>query len=79
RRFNDVDRDRPLQRGETVYLEAKKNQSAPHLDKHVVEEGETMRGLAQRYAVKMKKLYEYNDLKPGSEPEPGTILKLRKP
>ena len=79
RRFNDVDRDRPLRAGETVYLEAKKNQSEPHLDTHVVEEGETMRGLAQRYAVKMKKLYQYNDMPAGTEPEPGTILKLRKP
>ena len=78
-RFNDLDRETPLRPGETVYLEAKKNESAPHLDKHVVEEGETMRELAQRYAVKMKKLYQYNAMEPGSEPEPGTILNLRKP
>ena len=78
-RFNDLDRERPLQPGETVYLEAKKNESAPHLDKHVVEEGETMRLLAQRYAVKMKKIYSYNAMRPGTEPEPGTILLLRKP
>jgi LysM repeat protein len=78
-RFNDRSRRVALQEGEVVYLEAKKRESAPNLDKHVVEEGETMRQLAQRYAVKMKKLYEYNHLRPGSEPEPGTILLLRKP
>ena len=78
-RFNDLSREVPLQAGEIVYLEAKKNESAPHLDKHVVEEGETLRDLAQRYAVKMKKLYQYNAMKPGTEPEPGTILNLRKP
>ena len=77
--FNDCSRKVPLQEGEVVYLEAKKRESAPNLDKHVVEEGETMRQLAQRYAVKMKKLYQYNNLRPGSEPEPGTILLLRKP
>ncbi len=38
-----------------------------------------MRDLAQRYAVKMKKLYQYNAMTPGTEPEPGTILNLRKP
>ena len=43
------------------------------------EEGETMRQLAQRYAVKMKKIYQYNHMRPGSQPEPGTILLLRKP
>ena len=78
-RFNDRKCKVALQEGEVVYLEAKKRESAPNLDKHVVEEGETMRQLAQRYAVKMKKLYEYNHLRPGSEPEPGTILLLRKP
>ena len=77
--FNDCSRKVSLQEGEVVYMEAKKRESAPNLDKHVVEEGETMRQLAQRYAVKMKKLYQYNNLRPGSEPEPGTILLLRKP
>ena len=78
-RFNDSPKDRTLHAGEIVYIFSKKNESAPHLDKHVVEEGETMRDLAQRYAVKMKKLYQYNGMKPGTEPEPGTILNLRKP
>jgi len=78
--FNDrSSRKTALQEGEVVYLEAKKRESAPNLDKHVVEQGETMHQLAQRYAVKMKKLYQYNNLRPGSEPEPGTILLLRKP
>ena len=78
-RFNERKRDTPLHAGEIVYVEAKKNESAKGLDKHVVEEGETMRDLAQRYAVKMKKLYQYNAMLPGAEPEPGTILNLRKP
>ena len=77
--FNDRTRQVPLYEGEVVYLEAKKRESARNLDKHVVEEGETMRDLAQRYAVKMKKLYQYNHLRPGAQPEPGTILLLRKP
>ena len=78
--FNDCSsRKTALTEGEVVYLEAKKRESARNLDKHVVEEGETMRQLAQRYAVKMKMLYKYNNLRPGSEPEPGTILLLRKP
>lgn len=78
-RFNDRSRNTALQPGEVVYVEAKKRESAKNLDKHVVEEGETMRDLAQRYAVKMKKLYQYNAMRPGTEPEPGTILNLRKP
>lgn len=78
-RFNDQQRKASLSEGEIVYLEAKKNESARNLDKHVVEQGETMRELSQRYAVKLKKLYKYNGMRPGSEPEPGSILNLRKP
>ena len=77
--FNDLTRKQPLSEGEVVYLEAKKNESARNLDKHVVEEGETLRDLSQRYAVKLAKLYKYNHLSKGTEPEPGTILLLRKP
>ncbi len=78
-RFNERRHDTPLHAGEIVYVEAKKRESARDLDKHVVEEGETMRDLSQRYAVKMKKLYQYNGMAAGTEPEPGTILNLRKP
>ena len=78
-RFNDLSRKAPLHEGEIVYLEAKKRESAPNLDKHVVEEGETLRELAQRYGVKMKKLCQYNNLRAGSPLEPGAILLLHKP
>ena len=78
-RFNDQDRKAVPRPGEVVYLEAKKRESARHLDKHVVEAGETMRELSQRYAVKMSKLYAYNGMKPGTQPEEGSILNLRKP
>ena len=78
-RFNDEKRDRMLQDGEIVFVEAKKKQAGRFLDKHVVEEGETMHEISQQYAVKLKNLYKYNPgLKSGSEPEPGSIINLRK-
>lgn len=79
-RFNDESKDRLLQDGETVYIEAKKKQADKYLDKHVVEEGETMHEISQQYAVKLKYLYKYNpDIPKGSEPAPGSIINLRKP
>lgn len=79
-RFNDEARDRMLQDGEIVYIEAKKKQADKYLDKHVVEEGETMHEISQQYAVKMKYLYKYNpDISKGSDPVPGSIINLRKP
>lgn len=76
--FNDTSEDRQLEAGEIVYLERKKNSGAKHLDKHVVEEGETMYSISQRYAIRLKALYALNGMQTGEEPLPGTLLKLRK-
>lgn len=75
-RFNDSEESRRLTAGETVYLERKRNRSARHLDKHFVEEGETMWEISQRYAVRLKRLYKYNNMTPGTEPAAGAIIKL---
>ena len=77
-RFNDEKRDHIIPAGEMIYLQPKRNQSTADLAKHVVEEGETMRGLSQRFGVKLKNLYKFNNMKPGREPAPGTIINLRK-
>lgn len=78
--FNDLKRGGgEIPAGTVIYLEKKKKESAKHLDKHVVEEGETMYDLSQRYAVQLKYLYKYNNMKQGSEPAPGDIITLRAP
>ena len=76
--FNDMKEDRQLKTGEVVYLEHKKGAGAKHLDKHVAEEGETMYSIAQRYAIRLKSLYNMNGMQPGDEPVPGMLIKLRK-
>lgn len=76
-RFNDLKHDSTIPSGTIIYLEKKKKESARHLDKHVVEEGETMYELSQRYAVQLKYLYKYNHMKQGQEPAPGSIINLR--
>ena len=43
-----------------------------------VEDGETMKSMSQRFAVKMSRLYKYNNMRPGTEPEPGDVINLRK-
>lgn len=77
-RFNDEKKDHVIPAGELIYLQPKRNQSTKDLEKHVVEKGETMRGLSQRFGVKLKNLYKFNNMKAGSEPTPGTIINLRK-
>lgn len=77
-RFNDLDADQPLSPGTEVYLKQKKGQAVKGLEKHVVEEGETMRSIAQRYGVRMKNLYKINGMADSDAPREGDILKLRK-
>ena len=61
-----------------IYLEKKRKESARHLDRHVVEEDETLWDISQRYGVRLKFLRKYNNLAPGTEPLPGSIINLRK-
>lgn len=77
-RFNDEKKDHTIAAGTIVYLQAKRNQSTRDMAKHVVQEGETMMQISQRFAVKLKNLYKFNGLKRGSEPEPGSIINLCK-
>ncbi len=76
--FNEEKSDRTVEAGTVVYLQAKRKQSDANLAKHVVEKGETMKELSQRFAVRLKHLYKYNNMAPGAEPAPGSIINLRK-
>lgn len=76
--FNEEKSDRTVEAGTVVYIQAKRKQSDAALAKHVVEKGETMKELSQRFAVRLKYLYKYNYMAPGAEPAPGSIINLRK-
>ncbi len=69
----------PLQAGELVYIEAKEARTVATLPLHIAEAGETMRSIAQRYAVQLKRLYKYNGMKAGQEPVAGQEIFLREP
>lgn len=77
-RYNDADAAHPLDPGSPVYLKPKKKQAVKGLEKHVVEEGETMRGIAQRYGIRLKNLYKMNGMTEVDVPHEGDIIKLRK-
>jgi hypothetical protein len=77
-RFNDLTEEKPLRPGTVVYLQQKKNCAVKGLDKHVVEAGETLRDISQRYAIKLSKLYKLNGWYKGYNPNEGDCIKLRK-
>ena len=61
-----------------IYLQKKKKQAVKGVDMHVVEAGETLRGIAQRYGVSMKSICRMNGLMTDGLIREGDIVRLRK-
>lgn len=77
KKFNEVPEDFPLQKGDIVYIEKKKKKAdKPNYD-HVVQVGESMHSIAQKYGIQIKSLYKINKKHKDYIPEEGDVLKLR--
>ena len=77
KKFNEVPEDFPLQKGDIVYIEKKKTKAdKPNYD-HVVQVGESMHSIAQKYGIQIKSLYKMNKKDKDYVPEEGDVLKLR--
>jgi LysM repeat protein len=76
-KYNELEKHTVPKEGQVLYIQPKKNKAEAGYDFHTVEEGETMYSISQKYAIKSAKLYEMNNLFPGSEPKPGDLLYLR--
>ena len=78
RRYNDLPRKYQPQAGDVLYLQKKRT----HADKaykgipHVVQEGESMYSISQRYGIRLKSLYKLNDLPKDYMPQPGHMLRV---
>ena len=77
-KFNDLKGKPELKAGEVVYLQKKKKSAAEGVEMHVVEKGETLRGISQRYGVRIKDLCKINALENPDLIRANDILKLRK-
>lgn len=77
-KFNDLSGEERLLPGTVVYLQPKKKQGVKGLEKHVVEEGDSMRDIAQRYGIRLARLYKINGMSPTDVMREGDIIKLRK-
>ena len=76
-KYNEVDKKHILQIGERVYLEKKRRKADKEYKKHMVVEGENMRGISQIYGIRLSRLYKINSMPKGVQPETGAVLKLR--
>lgn len=75
--FNDLKRDQVILPGTIVYLEKKKNRALKYLEYHVAEKGDNYYELSQRYAVKLKKILEYNGAGSTDHISENDIINLR--
>ena len=80
-KFNDLESSTPLDMklnpGTLVYVQPKKKEAAKGIEKHVIESDDTLRGIAQRYGVKLDRIYKMNSLDESYVPVEGDIIKLR--
>ena len=78
-RYNERDKDDQLKVGEVVWLK-KKQSKAPKTYKrqpHVVQSGESMYSIAQKYGIRLKSLYKLNHLTPDYMLKVGDVLRVR--
>lgn len=75
-KYNDLAKGSVPKEGDIIYIQPKRNRAKDNT--YVVKEGDTMHGISQLYGIKLKKLYQKNNMTPGSEPQAGQTLNLRK-
>lgn len=77
-KYNDVDRKtRQPEEGSIIYLQKKKKKITWGDGIHVVEKGESMHDISQKYGIRLHSLYDLNNMSYESKPEVGQLLKLR--
>ena len=75
-KYNDLDAEGArIEGGKPYYLKNKRNKAKTHY--HIVEPGENLWGISQRFGIKQKKLMRNNRMKKEEALQPGRVLWLR--
>lgn len=77
-KYNETSITSLIENGDTVYIQPKRKKADVKYKSHLVEEGETIQSIAQRYAIRADQLRKRNLLADNTEPKAGTLLLLRK-
>lgn len=75
-KYNDLNKTDILRPGDIIYLQPKRRKAKDEY--HIVKKGETMHYISQKYGIKLRVLYKKNNMIPGTEPEIGQKIYLRK-
>ena len=78
-RYNERNKRDVLSEGDVIYLEKKKTKADKRYKgvPHIVQQGESMYSISQRYGIRLKSLYKMNKLSPDYVIRPGDRLKIR--
>ena len=76
-RYNELPEGYTPVAGQILYLQPKRDRAEAGKETHTAAQGDTMYSISQKYGVKVKRLYEYNDMTEGEEPVPGQQVRLR--
>lgn len=76
-KFNEVPEGFPLSEGDIVYFQKKKQRADIPYFEHVVQIGESMYSISQKYGIQMRNFYRLNKKSYEYIPEEGDVLKLR--
>ncbi len=78
-RYNERDKNDVLEEGEKIWLEKKARKAPKEYKKrpHRVMAGESMYSIAQKYGIRLERLYKMNRLSPDYEIQVGDLLWLR--
>lgn len=73
--YNDLGSRDAVKAGQPYYFQKKKSKAQTYY--HAAQPGETMWSIAQRFGIKLDKLYKKNRMPAGTQPKPGRVLWLR--
>ena len=78
-RYNERDKKDRLEPGEIIWLKKKQTKAPKELKRvpHVVQPGESMYSISQKYGIRLKSLYKLNKLTPDYTLQVGDRLKVR--
>lgn len=78
-RYNERDKHTVLHKGDIIYLKKKRKKAPKQYKKrpHIVQPGESMYTISQRYGIRIKYLYKMNKLDPSYQVKVGDRLRVR--
>ena len=78
RSYNELPKDFAFEGGEIVYLEEKNKKANKDYVAYVVQNGDSMHSIAQKFGIRLKYLYKMNKMKADAPaPNVGDIMRLR--